>query len=126
MARENAMGCLSGMHILVVEDDATAADLISVKLEEQGATVVGPLNSVGSALQILDTDRIDFALVDMVLRDRPADPLFQALDERGIPHIVVTGYSALPTNAPETAVLHIMKPIQWELLWKAITPFAPT
>lgn len=126
MARDSAKGCLSGMRILVVEDDAIAADLLGVKLEEQGATVVGPSNSVGSALEILGTERIDFALVDMVLRDRPADPLFKALEERDIPHIVITGYSALPTNAPETAVLHVMKPIQWEFLWKAITPFAPT
>ncbi len=126
MRLESAKGCLRGMRILVVEDEAMAADLISVKLEEQGATVVGPSNSVDSALRKLETDRIDFALVDMVLRDRPADPLFQALAGRDIPHIVITGYAALPTNAPESAVLQIMKPIQWELLWKAMAPFAPT
>lgn len=119
-------GRLKGMRILVAEDYGILADVMAVKLEEQGAQVVGPFASTGQAIASLDTTRIDFALVDMVLRDRPADRLIDALADRGIPHIVITGFEALPTNAPETALTHMSKPIDWDFLISAITPFAST
>lgn len=116
-------GRLRGMHILVAEDIGLEADLIAVKLEEQGAIVVGPFASVTNAIRSLETSRIDIALVDMVLSDQPADRLLEALANRGTPHIVITGYGPLPTNASETALARVSKPIDWDYLWTQITQF---
>lgn len=123
---QSVRGLLKGMQILVAEDCGILADVMAVKLEEQGARVIGPFASADQAIAGLDTARIDFALVDMVLRDRPADQLLDALADRGIPHIVITGFEALPTNASETALGNMSKPIDWDYLLSAITPFAAT
>ncbi len=120
-----SQGFLRGMRILVAEDDWLEADTLCVRLEEQGAHVIGPFGRVADAIDALKAEKVDFALVDMVLKDRPADALIYELVRLQVRFGVITGYPALPTNAPETADLHVMKPVQWDCLWRALTPFAP-
>lgn len=90
---------LDQCRILVVEDEYLLADELALELEEEGATVLGPVPSVASALALLDTETSpDGAILDVNLGGEPAFPVADALLRRGVPLIFTTGYdsSALP------------------------------
>jgi DNA-binding NtrC family response regulator len=86
------MGDLSGWHILVVEDEALVALDLQEFLDQRGAKVIGPAASVSHALEAIDANQIDCALLDMKLGDETADAVAVALAQRAIPTIFVTGY----------------------------------
>lgn len=111
MAPWRARGRLVGLRVLIAEDLWVIADNLSVLLEEEGARVVGPAASNRHAIDLLRGESVDFALVDMNLKDAFADELTQKLIQRSIPYAIVTAYEALPTNADEGAVKVLKKPI---------------
>jgi CheY-like chemotaxis protein len=88
---------LSGLQVLVVEDEAVVSMLLEDMLEELGARVVGPAARLDRAFGLLDdgSTRIDAAVLDVNLGDG-ADTfaLADAMRARGIPFIFTTGYNA--------------------------------
>jgi hypothetical protein len=72
----------------------------------------------------IGTEPVDFALVDMGLKDRFSDPVIEKLDAERIPYAVITGFNFLPTNAHDSAVEVIKKPIDKRALIKLHSPFA--
>jgi DNA-binding NtrC family response regulator len=86
------MGDISGRHILVVEDEALVALDLQEFLDQRGAKVIGPAASVSQALEAIDGNQIDCALLDMKLGDEPADAVAVALGQRAIPTVLMTGY----------------------------------
>ncbi len=62
-------------------------------LEDQGCEVLGSAGSVKHALAMLETCRPDAASLDMNLNGESSAPVAAALRKRGIPFVVVTGYS---------------------------------
>lgn len=80
--------------ILVVEDEAIVAMLIEDMLGELGFAVVGPAARTGDALALLEETTINGAILDVNLGDEPSYRIADALIERGIPFIFVTGYGA--------------------------------
>lgn len=89
---------LHGRTILVVEDEAIVAVMIADILQELGATVIGPLCSLGQALAMADDPRIEAAILDVNLRGDPVDPIAARLFGRGIPFAFATGYGASPAG----------------------------
>jgi hypothetical protein len=59
-------------------------------LDQSGATVIGPALSVSQALQAVNENQIDCALLDIKLGDEIADPVAVALAQRAIPTVLVT------------------------------------
>jgi CheY-like chemotaxis protein len=83
----------TGGIILVAEDDwLISTDLIE-QLEAGGFSTLGPAPTVSAALQLIGTEQIDAALLDVRLGDQDAYPLAEALRERRIPFALVTGYT---------------------------------
>lgn len=83
---------LDGCRILVVEDEALVAlELIAV-LEDAGATVCGPARTVEEALDMIEADSFQAALLDGNLHGKPVDVLAAALTRRGTPFAFVSGY----------------------------------
>ena len=122
--RQRVGGRLRGLRVLIAEDDYSTAHMLSVRLEEEGARVVGPAGSLRKACELLGSEAVDFAVIDIILRDVPADMLLGKMAEQGVPHAVITGYGALPTNAPDSALRVFSKPIPWESLVELLLPFA--
>jgi two-component SAPR family response regulator len=96
-ARYNAaavtrMSALRGRRILVVEDEALIALDLHRLLDQTGATVIGPAVSVSQALEAINENHIDFALLDIKLGDETVDPVAEVLAKRAIPTIFVTAY----------------------------------
>jgi CheY-like chemotaxis protein len=91
---------LAGRRILVVEDEMLLALDLQTLLEEQGCEVLEPASSVRRALAVLETRLPDAASLDMNLNGESSAPVAAALRERGIPFVVVTGYSGKNREDP--------------------------
>jgi two-component sensor histidine kinase/CheY-like chemotaxis protein len=96
-AREFA-GSLSGRRILVVEDEALIAGQIESLLVGQGCLVSGPVRGLDNALALARSEPLDAAILDVNLSGSPSEAVANALRERAIPFVVLTGYadSGLP------------------------------
>jgi CheY-like chemotaxis protein len=82
---------LEGLSILVVEDEAVIALDTAFAIEAAGATVVGPAHSVEEAFAQIDGGHIDAALLDITLRNQKVFGLADALADRNVPIVFVTG-----------------------------------
>jgi DNA-binding NtrC family response regulator len=84
------MGVLTGRRILVVEDEALIALDLQELLDQCGAKVIGPAVSVSQALEAINENHIDCALLDVKLGDETAEVVAAALEQRAIPTVFVT------------------------------------
>lgn len=85
---------LQGKRLLLIEDEALIALELAAILEDSGATLVGPVASVDEARAMIKSREFDGALVDGNLQGEPADRVAQALTDRNIPFIFVSGYGS--------------------------------
>lgn len=65
--QETTKGPMSGMTVLVVEDDFIVAYDMQMMLEEQGARVLGPATSLAEAQALLAGERPTLAVLDVNL-----------------------------------------------------------
>jgi DNA-binding NtrC family response regulator len=93
--------------VLIVEDNALIALDLEDILKSNGCEVVGPRVSVREALEDLEQESIDVAVVDFLLEDGNAAPLAQALNGKGIPFAICTGAaeSEISAQYPHTPIL---------------------
>ena len=115
---------LTGLRVLVVEDEfLIALDLWSI-LDALGCVVLGPTASVEEALRLLAADPPDLALVDLNLRGTRSTPVAQALTADGVPFIAVTAY-ANPLEPVFDGVPIIGKPFRPEQIRDTLLALAP-
>jgi DNA-binding response OmpR family regulator len=103
---------LEGVRVLVVEDEYLVAVLIEQILESAGCIVMGPVPRLRDALDAVDQDDYDAAVLDVNLAGERINPVADALSERDVPFMFVTGYgaNALPREYAERP--HIGKPFR--------------
>jgi CheY-like chemotaxis protein len=114
------MSDLRGKHILVVEDEAIIAMMAEEMLNDLGASVVGPAPSIPSARKLIETSRIDAAVLDVNIRSDRIDPIAELLRARGIPFVFATGYGAGPLSAKQDEIV-LEKPYTADRLLRALT-----
>ena len=121
MTEEGAGAGFAGKRILVVEDEMIVAMLIEDILMDGGATVVGPAARVNKALDLLGTEAVDAALLDVNLAGENTMPVAEELRRRGIPFAFATGYGAagLPDGFAGQPLLQ--KPFQERDLQEVMT-----
>ena len=83
---------LEGIRVLVVEDEFLVAMLIEEMLESAGCVVIGPIPRIPEALDAVDRDTCDAAVLDINLSGERIDPVAEALSRRNVPFMFVTGY----------------------------------
>jgi CheY-like chemotaxis protein len=83
---------LTGLRVLVVEDEMMVSMLIEDMLEDLGCTVVGPAARLDEALALARDTEIDCAVLDVNLGGQPIFPLADYLREKGAPFAFATGY----------------------------------
>lgn len=120
-AFDRGPGVLTGRCILVVEDDAFIAMELEDVLTARGAEVLGPVPSVGSALEALTERRPDAVLLDVNLRGTRSTPVAEAMRAAGVPFLLVTGYSRSHLDdAPLREAPIVPKPLDQERLVQAL------
>ena len=94
---------LEGVRVLVVEDEFLVAVLIEEMLQSAGCVVSGPVSRVADALNAVDCDTYDVAVLDVNLAGERIDRVADALSRRNVPFLFVTGYSvgSLPADFAE-------------------------
>lgn len=84
---------LAGRRVLVVEDETVISMFIEDALSGLGCHVVGPARRVQQALDLIERNSIDAAILDLNLgRDGDSYPIADALTLRGLPFVFSTGY----------------------------------
>lgn len=94
------MSTLTGLRILIVEDDALVALNLQEFVESLGCTAIGPAGRLGEAFAILDREEIDGAVLDINLHGEMVYPLAERLAEAHIPMLFCSGY-ALTAAVPK-------------------------
>lgn len=85
---------LRNARILVVEDEFMVATLIEDRLLALGCDVVGPAADIEAALNLLATESLDAAVLDVNIAGRMVFPVADALADRGVPFLFATAYGA--------------------------------
>lgn len=107
--------------ILIVEDEYLIAQDITEALETAGLTVVGRYAKSAEALDFLAApDPCDAAVLDASLRGGSSLPVCEALLERGIPFLILTGFG--PDQLPDAmkAMPVLTKPLDPRQLTDAV------
>jgi hypothetical protein len=82
---------LRGKRILIIEDNRLVEGKTRRELEKLGVDIVGPTRSVGKAIDIVDGEEIDAAILDIDLNGDVVYPLADMLCKRGISFVFATG-----------------------------------
>ena len=111
--------------VAIFEDEPLIAFALKNMLIDAGFKVVGVAGNLEKALALISSNVFDVALIDANLAGVSASPAASALTARGIPFLVLTGYSReqLPS---EFAGAHFMrKPYKSAELIRALRNFGP-
>ena len=111
---------LSGLRILVVEDDYFQAEYACAALQEAGATIVGPCSTAADALRLALIAELDCALLDIDLGGRLDTGTAEALLERGLPVVFITGHDPEIVPGPLAELPLILKPAPRDAIVAAV------
>ena len=98
------------LRILIVEDEWLIAQDHAERLKDAGYQVVGPVPSVKAALELVTSDKIDCALLDVQLKGETSYAVADALRQHAIPFAFVTGYGLGEIPVRFAAVEVLQKP----------------
>ena len=101
----SGVALLRGRRVLVVEDEAMLSLMLGDLLASVGGVVVGPAGSTTQALDLIEQEVVDCAILDIKLADGNSVPVAEALAARGIPFVVATGYEGIPPGYNGARVL---------------------
>ena len=121
------MGALEGRRVLIVEDEMLVGMELESLLQRQGCTALGPAPTVARALDLLEDERSDAALLDINLNGESAIQVAQALSARDVPFVLVTGYGEAQSSEAELRdAPRVDKPVNHRLLVRALTQLLET
>lgn len=113
---------LSDCKILVVEDNYFLAYEMETWLRQSGAKVIGPVSSVSTALQSIDRQVPDLAVLDVnLIGGEYSFPVAERLSRLDIPYLFATGYGDLVAYHPTGRNRRVLtKPINCRELLAAL------
>ncbi len=87
---------------MVVEDEFLLAMALEDLLVDEGGILIGPFARVADALVAAHEEAIDLAVLDVNVAGEKVFPVAQALEDRDVPFILLTGYGekAIPDGKP--------------------------
>jgi DNA-binding response OmpR family regulator len=111
---------LSGVRVLVVEDDPLIAMDLEDTLAEAGAVVVGLCQNVNQAAARVKLDDFAVAVLDFSLGTGTAAPVARRLAGQGVPFILYTGKSSGDPGLAEWTCPIVQKPASPRALVSAV------
>ena len=112
---------LRDCRILVVEDEYMLADDLTNELVDAQAIVIGPVATVGAALELLAAEQqLDGAILDVNLCGEMVFPVADQLLDRRVPFLFSTGYDGSIIPPRFAHVVRCEKPIDMKRVTLAI------
>ncbi len=103
---------LTGLRVLVVEDEMMVAMLMEDMLADLGCIVVGPISRLDEAMESVSELELDCAVLDVNLGDQSVFPLADLLRERGLPYAFATGYGDAGLRPVDKGAPVLQKPFR--------------
>jgi CheY-like chemotaxis protein len=107
-----SLNSLKGQRVLVVEDEAMIAMLLEDMLSDLGCVPVGPAYNVEQAFDLIQSEQLDAAILDVNLAGQRTTPVAEVLQDKGIPFVFATGYGAAGVAEQFSRHLVLTKPFQ--------------
>jgi DNA-binding response OmpR family regulator len=111
---------LSGVRVLVVEDDPLTAMDLEDTLAQAGAAVVGLCQTLDEAMARAKIEDFAVAVLDFSLGSDTASPVARRLIHRGVPFVLCTGKSSRDPSLAEWACPIVEKPASPRALVSAV------
>lgn len=111
--------------ILIVEDEPILAIALEESLRDAGFEIAGVAGRLETALTIIENAVFDAAVLDANLAGVSAGPAASALTERGLPFVVVSGYSSKQLQSAFTGAIRLQKPCRLDDLIHALRSVLP-
>jgi two-component sensor histidine kinase len=113
---------LKGNRLLLVEDEALVASMMSEALKEIGFEILGPFGKMDYRLGAAAAGEIDAAILDVNIAGELVYPIAEMLAARSIPFAFVTGYSEDNIDKRFANVPVMQKPLAREALQSIFNP----
>jgi two-component SAPR family response regulator len=110
--------------ILTVEDAFLVGLQLKRDLEVLGFEVIGPASTVPEALELIDHPSLAMAILDINLGSENSMPIAEALRERNIPFLFISGYDSVVTD-PFDKIVILRKPSTPAKIAEAISSVIP-
>jgi DNA-binding response OmpR family regulator len=96
--------------VLIVEDEPLVAEDLRAVLVDAGFEIAGVAFRVARALTLIESVGCDAAIVDANLAGVSAVPVAAALSARGLPFVVLSGYTREQLQSEFSGGFYIQKP----------------
>jgi CheY-like chemotaxis protein len=116
---------LDGLSLLVVEDEAIISFLLEDMLCQLGAMQVRLASNVSAALDLIDKEKPDLAVLDVNLGGERVYPVAERLDTDGVPFVFTTGYGRDGIERRWQAKHVVQKPFAIEAMAQALRAILP-
>ena len=97
-------------HILILEDEILLVLAMEATLHDAGCDNVTSVGTVASALEEVEQRHPDVAILDLNVNGEKSFPVADALDDAGIPFVIVSGHSRDIVPARHSARPVLAKP----------------
>ena len=122
MSNANTDSALRGRRVLIIEDEMLVAMELENVLRNHRCNVLGPAETVERAIALIGEGRPEAAVLDLHLNGQSALPVAAALNARGVPFVVVSGYSKTQLQARELSrAPWLAKPVDHPKLLRELT-----
>jgi CheY-like chemotaxis protein len=111
--------------ILIVEDEPMLAFALEETLIEGGFEIAGVAGELATALAIIESGVCDAAILDVNLSGVSAGPAASALALRGLPFLILSGYSSDQQPSAFSGVPRLQKPCRPDRLIQALRSILP-
>ena len=111
--------------VLIVEDDPMIALDLEELLVDADFKIAAIAGRLDKALALIESGACDAAIVDANLAGVSASPLASALTARGLPFIVLSGYSSEQLQSAFPGALFLQKPCRAARIIQALNTILP-
>jgi CheY-like chemotaxis protein len=111
---------LTGVRLLLVEDEAMVAMMLEEMLTDLGCVVVEVAGTLARGLSLADADTLDAAVLDINLGGDKVYPVAEKLAAMGVPFVFSTGYGLAGIAPAFARIPALAKPFRPEALEAAL------
>jgi CheY-like chemotaxis protein len=111
--------------ILVLDDEALIGMEVADILESAGYRVAGPAVDVKESLDLIETETVHAAVLDINLAGERSDPVADRLTELDIPFVYLTGHAGAVIEKRHRHADVVSKPFDDRSLLRAVAEMSP-